>query len=230
MLAKGVDPSFSPDGRLIAFSQDGLQVMHADGSHVRRITSHAQGPSFSPSGRRIVFSRFRGISAEICTIRRNGTDRKVPVPAPRKGGLSQSVQNFDPVYSPNGHRIVFWRVTHKVQLFSVHPNGTHLKALPGTHGGGYPDFSPDGRRIVFTRGQDRHEEVYSLNLASSRVHRLTRNHVVDDGPAYSPDGHHIVVDRKFEKLISMRPNGSHAHLIGRTDPHTGGEPSWGVRP
>jgi Tol biopolymer transport system component len=229
-LAKGIDPAFSPDGKVIAFSEHGIRVMHSDGSHVRKITPKGHGPAFSPTGHRIAFWRFRGINAEICTIRRNGTDRKTLVPAPRTGNPRQSVQNFDPVYSPNGHRIVFWRVTNTVQLYSVRPNGTHLKPLPGTNGGRWPDFSPDGRRIVFTRGDGRREEVYSFDLASQRVRQLTHNHSVDDGPVYSPDGRHILIDRDFRKLVSIRRNGSHPQVIGHTYPHTGAEPSWGVHP
>ena len=54
-------PSYSPDGRRLAFTdQDGIFVASASGRHPRRI-SHGSGdrdPSFSgPKGKRIAFSR-----------------------------------------------------------------------------------------------------------------------------------------------------------------------------
>ena len=57
------DPSFSPDGRHLAFvsERDGnaeIYVMDSDGSNPRRLTDHSAAdfsPSFSPDGRHIVF-------------------------------------------------------------------------------------------------------------------------------------------------------------------------------
>jgi Tol biopolymer transport system component len=54
-------PSWSPDGRRIAFlrpGRPGIWTVNADGSHTKRITAGSDvGISFSPDGRRIVFAR-----------------------------------------------------------------------------------------------------------------------------------------------------------------------------
>jgi Tol biopolymer transport system component len=64
LAGDAVMPSYSPDGRRIAFfrpGQPGIWTMNANGSHQKRITAGQTdaGLSFSPDGRRIVFARQR---------------------------------------------------------------------------------------------------------------------------------------------------------------------------
>ena len=92
-------PSFSPDGRWIAFERDisptdnGVWIMRADGTQLRRITRnpYADGsgcgcdtdPAFSPDGRRLSFVRVRdeqrGLAA-IVTVRRDGSHPRQVTP------------------------------------------------------------------------------------------------------------------------------------------------------
>jgi Tol biopolymer transport system component len=70
-LARGSYPSWSADGRLIAFTRsDGaaaqVWTMYADGTHERQVTDDAdtagtrRNPGFSPSGCRIVYTTASG--------------------------------------------------------------------------------------------------------------------------------------------------------------------------
>jgi TolB protein len=53
---------------------------------------------------------------------------------------------------------------------------------------GFPDFSRDGRRIVFRSGRDGNHEIYLMDADGRNVHRLTDNPQTDTMPAFSPVG------------------------------------------
>ena len=82
-------PGWSPDGSRIVFTNDcclpfsEVYVMHADGTHIRRLTHAAPGHQnsfarFSPDGQRIVFMSDRaypdGCCNELYTMRTDGSD------------------------------------------------------------------------------------------------------------------------------------------------------------
>lgn len=84
------NPSFSPDGRFIAYAEDvtnsngrtgQLHVMRADGSGDHSIATTGTGedaaPSFSPGGGSIVYVGITGGRFRLFTIRVNGTHRKL---------------------------------------------------------------------------------------------------------------------------------------------------------
>jgi TolB protein len=75
-----------------------------------------------------------------------------------------------------------------------------LQAIDGdtadelTHGPGYdyqPDWSPDGRFIVFARHHSDAIELWRLDLANRKTQQLTQTRAVQLQPRYSPDGGRI---------------------------------------
>ncbi len=84
-------PSWSPDGKRILFErapagtftpgteaqEKDLYVMHADGTHVRRLTDSPgldEGPEFSPDGTKIAFSSARDGQQEIYVMNADGSN------------------------------------------------------------------------------------------------------------------------------------------------------------
>jgi Tol biopolymer transport system component len=109
----------------------------------------------------------------------------------------------DPVVSPDGRHVAFARRVHgRAQIFSIRLGGGGLTQL--THDrrrDRLPDFSPDGRRLVYISqppGRDafKRREIYTVGARGGRERRLTHNREIEDDPVYSPDGRHIAFLRR----------------------------------
>ena len=64
-----------------------------------------------------------------------------------------------------------------------------------TDGPGYdyqPDWSPDGRYIVYTSGSAGQLELWLLDLSSGETHQLTHDGAVNVEPRWSPDGKRLL--------------------------------------
>ena len=87
---------------------------------------------------------------------------------------------------------------------------------PARDGG--PDWSLDGRQIVFSREwKDGHREIYVMNADGSRQRSLTRSRS-SFGPAWSPDGRKIVFfsDRAGnDEIYIMNADGSEQRRLTR---------------
>ncbi len=55
----------------------------------------------------------------------------------------------------------------------------------------FPDFSPDGRRIVFRSMRDGNAEIYLMNADGTGPRRLTRHEATDTMPAFSSAGDRV---------------------------------------
>ncbi|MBI4802267.1 MAG: PD40 domain-containing protein [Elusimicrobia bacterium] len=71
--------------------------------------------------------------------------------------------------------------------------GSKKETLVSMDGNIYdPVFSPDGKKILFVSDVEDRFELYELDLAASRVSRLTRTVGGNFTPAYSPDGRQLL--------------------------------------
>jgi Tol biopolymer transport system component len=198
---------WSPDGRRLVFDGRFYQtlfdfdigVMNADGSGAHRIT---RGPArdidarWSPDGRWIAFTRSRteGGVPDLWLVRPNGRGAHLLV---REGG--------GPSWALDG-RLAFDAAGG---IWTVRPDGRgRRKLLSGNIG--QVDWSPDGRRIAYTRW-GRAGEIYVANADGSSPRRLTRNAVDDFGPRWSPDGTRILFTRgadEARQVYVMNADGS----------------------
>lgn len=90
----GESPSWSPDGRRLAFVRDGqVWIVRTDGSPARRLTRRGgYAPAWSPDGRRIAFMRGNRFGIHgLWTVRVDGK-------APRYTGESGSGAGYSAVY------------------------------------------------------------------------------------------------------------------------------------
>ena len=206
------DPSFSPDGRSIAFvrvprcdpingcGSPAVFVMRADGSGARRLTHGGEelAPSWSPDGSRIVFSGRTpdGDDAlfSLYTIWPDGT-HLIRLHTPNAWWDS-------PSWSPDGRSIAViggsseGSVEEGGDLSVVTASGRHHRRLIdlGTAVADYSAWSPSGTRLSFTRVEecpyDCGESLWSVGPDGADPRELDDN---ARDAAWSPDGLHFVV-------------------------------------
>ncbi len=86
-----------------------------------------------------------------------------------------------------------------LDVWSVNPDGSgliNLTDLPGGPGeGAQPSVSGDGTRVAFTVGSQATSEIWVMNSDGSNPHRLTNDNLLDQTPAFSPDGSRIAWGR-----------------------------------
>ena len=212
-------PSWSPDGRRVAFvsdrgdGDDEIYAMNADGSGLARLTDNpAQDsfPSWSPDGRKIAFMSDRDDeNGEIYAMNADGS------------GLARLTNNSDgdyfPSWSPDGRRIAFTsdRDDENGEIYAMNADGSGVARLTNNSDGDYlPSWSPDGRRIAFTSDRDdENGEIYAMNADGSGVARLTNNPASDGFSSWSSDGRRIafISDRDGNlEIYAMNADGSGA--------------------
>jgi TolB protein len=117
-----------------------------------------------------------------------------------------TVRDFNPVYSPDGSKIVFARnTTFGTSIFVMNADGSNPVALTPVSqnfsGYSHPSWSPDGKKIVFAsdRNGTRKLEIFVINIDGTGLTQLTTNvQLTTDGqgpvysndfePSWSPDG------------------------------------------
>jgi Tol biopolymer transport system component len=107
-----------------------------------------------------------------------------------------------PSWSPDGSKLVFISPCRgrgdfldgaysDSTLFTMNADGTGIKQLMNVPGADFdPTWSPDGKKIAFTSLRDGNKQIYTLDVDSLAVTRLTELdvNVENSEPAWSPDG------------------------------------------
>jgi Tol biopolymer transport system component len=178
-------PSWSPDGERIAFLRGrwkpfakenvgGIYAIRADGTDLRQLTDSPwdEYPAWSPDGKTIAFDRLTEANGVIYTVSPDGDD------VPRR--LTEPPEGFwdsEPSWSPDGTKIAFTRTSGKrpnrPDVFTMNADGTNTRKLTGKTEGAYsPDYSPDGKRIVFV-GWEGGNKLAVMDADGTNVRRLT---------------------------------------------------------
>ncbi len=177
-------PQWSHDGKQIVFisDRDGdpeIYVMESDGSRPVRLTQ-APGrdahPYFSRDGRRVFFQSPRGDgeNTNIHVMRSDGSDVVQLTHLKGFAGV--------PVFSPDEKLVAFqWRESNdfedakKWRICTMDSHGGSFRALtPGEANDQVPNWSSDGRRLIFYSDRTGKNQIYTMKPDGRSVRRLVR--------------------------------------------------------
>jgi Tol biopolymer transport system component len=192
---------WSPDAQRLACETFGVtdptlngvySIRSSDGGGLAQITSNPGGDDipgdYSPDGKRLVFVRSdENGPVGIFETRLNGSGLRQITPP---GMIVDAF--YGGSWSPSGDMILFAARSapdHRLTIWVVNADGSGLHEVPITPACGgafsdpkstscfYPGWSPDGRKIVFTRisANGTQENIYTVNADGSGLFQVTKS-------------------------------------------------------
>jgi Tol biopolymer transport system component len=225
--------SWSPDGTKLTFSREdpttspstrSLFVVDAAGTNehqllvcdsVKQVRSFCNTPAWSPDSSRLVIASSDG----LYVVGSNGQGLRRLT---RRDDYTEGNEDADPVWAPDGSRIVFVRGS----VYTIRPDGLGLRRIAGSGGATSAHWLPDGHTIGFTVGGDK---VFTVGAGGSRPNlRLTTPGVSDlEFAAWSPDGTRIAYETEHriggdsggfaDDVWVMRLDGTHRTRVFHED-------------
>lgn len=224
-----LSPHVSPDNSRIAFGELGSHgwAVRMYSLDLGRMVSFPAGsggelnqsPAWSSDGSKIAFASSRSGDPEIWVTDANGA-------APRRITYFKG-PDVSPTWNPKTNAQIAWVSgrTGLPQIYTMDQDGANVQRMTD---GGYavsPSWSPSGGFLTFSwnrkygPGAPGGQDIYVMDIATKRWEQLTHDAGSNDFPSWSPDGRHIVFERKLgshTEIWSMLADGTDQKQLTRS--------------
>jgi Tol biopolymer transport system component len=194
---------WAPNGREIVFNgRCGITIATATGSHRRCIGAHGFDPTWSPGASRLVLEQNTPLNYTLQIVSRAG---RVLTTIPIAVGFPSNL-----AWSPLGDRIAFDLASDshaEPGIYAIRQDGTAIERLTTVGDDSQPNWSPDGRHILFVRHG---YEVWVMDADGTNARKLLVVPRVRDAPddatasaVWSPDGTKIALASPGARWMSI---------------------------
>lgn len=225
-----ITPSWSPDGRSIAYSsytriQPQIIVSNVYQGTRETLTDEKTGaymPVFAPDGARIAFMSQRDGNPEIYVMNRNGSSvRRL---------TNNSAADSTPTWSPSGTQIAFTSDrSGSPQIWVMDTEGLNLRRI--TVGESWADratWSPAPfNEIAYAGRSGPGFDIKIYDVAGGTTKTITDGAGTNESPAFSPNGRHIAFSSSRTgktQIFTMARDGKGLRQITRAGNNT--FPNW----
>ena len=225
-----ITPSWSPDGRSIAYSsytriQPQIIVSNVYQGTRETLTDEKTGaymPVFSPDGARIAFMSQRDGNPEIYVMNRNGSGvRRL---------TNNSAADSTPTWSPSGTQVAFTSDrSGSPQVWVMDTEGLNLRRI--TVGESWADratWSPAPfNEIAYAGRSGPGFDIKIYDVATGQTKTITDGAGTNESPAFSPNGRHIAFSSSRSgktQIFTIARDGKDLRQITRTGNNT--FPNW----